>query len=45
VELAGKVGISAVIHPGGSKNDQASIDMANKLNMAMVTTGFRHFKH
>ena len=45
VEMAGEVGISAVIHPGGSKNDQASIDMADKYNMAMVTTGYRHFKH
>lgn len=45
VEMAGEAGVSAVIHPGGSKNDQASIDMANKYNMAMVTTGFRHFKH
>src|SRR3989338_6999637 len=27
------------------KNDQASIDIANKYNMAMVTTGFKHFKH
>lgn len=45
VELAASVGVSAVIHPGGSKNDQASIDMADKFNMAMVTTGFRHFKH
>ncbi len=45
VELAASVGISAVIHPGGSKNDQASIDVADKYGMAMVTTGFRHFKH
>ena len=45
VELAAQSGISAVIHPGGSKNDQASIDMADKYNIAMVTTGFRHFKH
>ncbi len=45
VELAGKNGISAIIQPGGSKNDQASIDMANKYKIAMVTTGFRHFKH
>jgi len=45
VEEAAKVGVSAVIHPGGSKNDQASIDMVDKYNMAMVTTGFRHFKH
>ncbi len=45
VELAGEVGVSAVIHPGGSKNDQTSIDMADKYNMAMSITGFRHFKH
>ena len=45
VELAGSVGIKAVIQPGGSKNDQDSIDMADKLGMAMVTTGYRHFKH
>ncbi|MFA6324740.1 MAG: bifunctional phosphoribosylaminoimidazolecarboxamide formyltransferase/IMP cyclohydrolase [Candidatus Paceibacterota bacterium] len=45
VELAGKAGVTAVIQPGGSKNDQASIDMANQYNIAMVTTGFRHFKH
>ena len=45
VELAGKMGVTAVIHPGGSKNDQASIDEANKNKMAMVATGFRHFKH
>ncbi|MFA6999509.1 MAG: bifunctional phosphoribosylaminoimidazolecarboxamide formyltransferase/IMP cyclohydrolase [Candidatus Paceibacterota bacterium] len=45
VELAGEVGVVAVIHPGGSKNDQASIDVADKYDMAMVTTGFRHFKH
>lgn len=45
VEVAGQNGVSAVIHPGGSKNDQASIDMADKYNMAMVMSGFRHFKH
>lgn len=45
VEVAGVAGINAVIHPGGSKNDQASIDKCNELGMAMVTTGYRHFKH
>jgi phosphoribosylaminoimidazolecarboxamide formyltransferase/IMP cyclohydrolase len=45
IELAAQAGITAVIHPGGSKNDQASIEMADKYKMAMVTTGFRHFKH
>ncbi len=45
VEIAGKAGVTAVIQPGGSKKDQLSIDKANELGMAMVTTGFRHFKH
>lgn len=45
VEVAGTAGITAVIQPGGSKNDQLSIDKCNELGMAMVTTGYRHFKH
>ena len=45
VEIAKKAGITAVIQPGGSKNDQLSIDYCNKHNMAMVFTGNRHFKH
>ncbi|MEP9851599.1 bifunctional phosphoribosylaminoimidazolecarboxamide formyltransferase/IMP cyclohydrolase [Staphylococcus aureus] len=45
VELAAESGIKAIIQPGGSIKDQASIDMANKHGIAMVTTGVRHFKH
>lgn len=45
VEVAAKAGITAVIHPGGSKNDQTSVDMADKHKMAMAISGFRHFKH
>lgn len=45
VEIADKAGIAAVIHPGGSIKDQDSIDYCNTHNMAMVITGFRHFKH
>lgn len=45
VELAAQHGIKAIIQPGGSIKDQASIDMANKHGIAMVTTGVRHFKH
>ena len=45
VEIAGNAGITAVIQPGGSKNDQKSIDKADELGMAMAVTGFRHFKH
>ena len=45
VQIAGEVGISAVIQPGGSIKDQLSIDYCNANNIAMVITGTRHFKH
>ncbi|MDD4178822.1 MAG: bifunctional phosphoribosylaminoimidazolecarboxamide formyltransferase/IMP cyclohydrolase [Candidatus Margulisbacteria bacterium] len=45
VELAAKAGVTAIIQPGGSKNDQLSIDKANEAGIAMVFTGRRHFKH
>lgn len=45
VEIAHKAGITAVIQPGGSLKDQDSIDYCNQNNVAMVTTGVRHFKH
>jgi len=45
VEIAHEAGITAVIHPGGSVKDQDSIDYCNKTDMAMIITGFRHFKH
>jgi phosphoribosylaminoimidazolecarboxamide formyltransferase/IMP cyclohydrolase len=45
VEIAHQQGIRAVIQPGGSIKDQDSIDLCDQHNMAMVFTGFRHFKH
>lgn len=45
VAYAGEHGIKAIIQPGGSIKDQASIEMANKYGIAMVFTGVRHFKH
>lgn len=45
VEEAGKAGVRAIIHPGGSIKDQESIDMADKYGITMVFTGVRHFKH
>jgi len=45
VEEAGKAGITAIAHPGGSLRDQESIDAADRLGIAMVTTGTRHFLH
>jgi phosphoribosylaminoimidazolecarboxamide formyltransferase/IMP cyclohydrolase len=45
VEEAGKAGATAVIQPGGSVHDAEVIAAANKLGMAMVFTGVRHFRH
>ncbi len=45
VEIAHKAGIKAVIQPGGSINDQLSIDYCNENALAMVITRTRHFKH
>lgn len=45
VQIADEVGISSVIQPGGSINDQHSIDYCNEHGMKMVLTGTRHFKH
>ena len=45
VEIAQEAGITAVIQPGGSIKDQASIDFCDNHQMAMVFTGVRHFKH
>jgi phosphoribosylaminoimidazolecarboxamide formyltransferase/IMP cyclohydrolase len=44
-ELAFEAGIKAVIQPGGSKNDQATIDACNNAGVAMVFTSRRHFRH
>ena len=45
VEIAHEAGIDAVIQPGGSIRDQETVDYCNAHDMAMVITGFRHFKH
>lgn len=45
VQLAAKEAVTAIIQPGGSIRDNESIEEANRHNIAMVFTGFRHFKH
>lgn len=45
VEEANKYGITAIIQPGGSLNDQMSIAKCDELGIAMVFTGLRHFRH
>jgi len=45
VEEIAKAGATAIIQPGGSVRDQEVIDAANRLGLAMVLTGVRHFRH
>jgi phosphoribosylaminoimidazolecarboxamide formyltransferase/IMP cyclohydrolase len=45
VEAAAKVGVTAIIQPGGSIRDEDSIKAADQHNIAMVFTGERHFRH
>jgi phosphoribosylaminoimidazolecarboxamide formyltransferase/IMP cyclohydrolase len=45
VEEAAKAGATAVIQPGGSVRDNDVIAAADRLDLAMVFTGLRHFLH
>jgi phosphoribosylaminoimidazolecarboxamide formyltransferase/IMP cyclohydrolase len=45
VDEAAKLGVSAIIQPGGSIRDAESIEAANEHGISMVFTGIRHFNH
>jgi phosphoribosylaminoimidazolecarboxamide formyltransferase/IMP cyclohydrolase len=45
VEEAARHGVTAVIQPGGSVRDDEVVAAANRLGLAMVFTGVRHFRH
>ncbi len=45
VEEAARHAVTAVIQPGGSVRDQEVIAAADRLGLAMVFTGVRHFRH
>ena len=45
VEEIAKHGATAVIQPGGSRRDAEVIEAADRLGLAMVFTGVRHFRH
>ncbi len=45
VEEAARAGATAVIQPGGSVRDPEIIATADRLGLAMVFTGVRHFRH
>src|SRR5690606_23545068 len=45
VDEAAKMGIGAIIQPGGSIKDEDSIAAADEQDIVMAFTGIRHFKH
>ena len=45
IKAAADAGVTAVIQPGGSVRDIDSINLANQLDLAMIFTGARHFRH
>jgi len=45
VEIAAKAGITAIIQPGGAKRDEDVRAECDRLGVAMVLTGVRHFRH
>lgn len=45
VDEAARIGVSAIIQPGGSVRDEECIAAANGHGIVMAFTGIRHFKH
>jgi len=45
VEEIAKAGATAIIQPGGSVRDQDAIEAADRMGLAMIFTGVRHFRH
>ncbi len=45
VEEIARVGATAIIQPGGSVRDKEVIEAADRLGLAMIFTGVRHFRH
>ncbi|NYZ77494.1 bifunctional phosphoribosylaminoimidazolecarboxamide formyltransferase/IMP cyclohydrolase [Candidatus Micrarchaeota archaeon] len=45
IDYAAKLGVTAIIQPGGSVSDRDVIAAADEHGMAMVFTGMRHFRH
>jgi len=45
VAAGADAGVTAIIQPGGSRNDEEAIDLCDERNLAMVFTGARHFRH
>ena len=44
-DMLADAGVTAIIQPGGSKRDEEVIAACDERNIAMITTGIRHFRH
>ena len=45
LEMAAEAGARAIVQPGGSNRDEQVIEAADRLGVAMLFTGTRHFRH
>ena len=45
LDVLARAGVTAVVEPGGSRNDRELIDAANEHGLALLFTHRRHFKH
>tara|TARA_B100000686_G_scaffold354077_1_gene462537 strand:- start:7043 stop:8554 length:1512 start_codon:yes stop_codon:yes gene_type:complete len=45
IEVCASAGCTVVAHTGGSIRDQESIETADELDISLVVTGIRHFRH
>ena len=45
LEVAAAAGATAIVQPGGSVRDEEAIAAADRLGLAMLLTGVRHFRH
>jgi phosphoribosylaminoimidazolecarboxamide formyltransferase/IMP cyclohydrolase len=44
-EVLANAGVTMIVHPGGSKRDQETIDLCRARGITCMTTGMRHFRH
>jgi len=45
IELAAQTGVTVMVEPGGSIRDQEVINAAQRLDVTLLFTGIRHFRH
>jgi phosphoribosylaminoimidazolecarboxamide formyltransferase/IMP cyclohydrolase len=44
-ELLIDAGVKCIVHPGGSRRDQETLDLCNRFRVTCLLTGVRHFRH